>query len=131
MLEILLMDAELTSRIARLILHAEANPFDFQAMKYAHDNKLPIIPQGCDDFEIELPNDIRVVYTVEEHPKGVCKHISISQNNDTPSNSDLLTVLNHFGFTTNLNDKNYYAYIEKCKVNGENCKAVNVIQPLY
>ena len=129
MLEILLMDDDLTAKIAKLIQNAESNHFDFEKMKFAHDNRLPIIPEDCYDFEIELPTNIRVVFTIEEHPKGLCKHISISQDNDTPSNSDLLLILNHFGFTTNLNDKNYYAYIEKCKVNGKNCKAVNVIEP--
>ena len=131
MLEILLMDDELNSRISELILHAEANPFDFDTMKHASDNRLPIIPEGCKDFEIELPLDIRVVYTVEEHPRGICKHISISQNNDTPSNDNLFVVLRHFGFTTNFRDNNAYAYIENCVVNGEKCKAVNVIENLF
>lgn len=131
MLEILLMDGELTSRIAKLILHAEANPFDFDTMKHASENKLPIIPEGCDDFEIILPLDIRVVYTVEEHPKGICKHISISQDMDSPSNDNLLVILNHFGFNTNLKDSKAYAYIENCIVDGVKCKAVNVIENLY
>ena len=131
MLEILLMDAELTSRIARLILHAEANPFDFDTMKHASENRLPIIPEGCNDFEIELPLDIRVVYTVEEHPKGICKHISISQDMDTPSNDNLLVILNHFGFNTNLKDSKAYAYIENCVVDSKKCRAVNVIENLF
>lgn len=131
MLEILLMDDELNSRISELILHAEANPFDFDTMKHASDNRLPIIPEGCNDFEIELPLDIRVVYTVEEHPRGICKHISISQNYNAPSNENLLTVLNHFGFNTNLNNSNSYAYIESCILNDMKCKAVNVIETLF
>ena len=131
MLEILLMDEELTSRIARLILHAEANPFEFEVMKHASENRLPIIPKDCKDFEIELPLDIRVVFTVEEHPRGICKHISVSQNNDTPSHDNLFVILRHFGFNTTLRDNKSYAYIENCVVNGESCRAVNVIENLF
>jgi hypothetical protein len=131
MLEILLMDNELNNKIAELILHAEVNPFDFDTMKHASDNKLPIIPEGCNDFEIELPLGIRVVYTVEEHPRGVCKHISVSQNNDTPSHDNLFVVLRHFGFITTLRDNKSYAYIESCVLNGEKCKAFNVIETLF
>lgn len=131
MLEILLMDDELTSRMARLILHAEANPFEFEVMKHASANRLPIIPEGCKDFEIELPLDIRVVFTVEEHPRGICKHISVSQNGDTPPHDNLFVILRHFGFNTTLRDNKAYAYIESCVVNGQNCRAVNVIENLF
>lgn len=131
MLEILLMDAELNSKIAELILHAEANPFDFDTMKHASENRLPIIPKDCKDFEIELPLDIRVVFTVEEHPRGICKHISISQNGDTPPHDNLFVILKHFGFNTTLRDNKAYAYIENCIVGGEKCRAVNVIENLF
>lgn len=125
------MDDELNSKIADLILYAEANPFDFDTMKHASANRLPIIPKDCKDFEIDLPLDIRVVFTVEEHPIGICKHISISQNHDIPTNNDLFTVLNHFGFVTTLRDNKAYAYVENCIVNGQECKAVNVIENLF
>jgi hypothetical protein len=131
MLEFMSLDSELNNRIADLILNAEANPFTMEVMKHAMENRLPIIPKGCRDFEIELPLDHRVVYTVEEHPIGICKHISISQNNDSPSFDNLLTIISYFGFVTNLQDKKAHAYVENCLVNGEECKAINVIELLF
>ncbi len=131
MLEILLMDEEINQQICDLILYAEANPFDKEQMLFAQNNKTMVIPKETyDNYVIMLPYDIRVVYTVEEHPVGICKHISLSQNNEIPSFDDCVIVLDLFGFV-GFKKQVGYVYPEACTINGEECKALNVIEPLF
>ncbi len=131
MLEILLMDDEINQQIYDLLVYAELNPFTMEQMIEAQQNKTPIIPkENYDNHVIELPYDIRVVYTVEEHPIGVCKHISISQNSDLPKREDYIVILDKFGFNI-LQNKEGYAYSEKCLVDGVECMALNVVEPLF
>lgn len=131
MLEIIFMDNDINTKISDVILHAEANPFSFEVMKNASENNLPIIEKGCDDFEILLPMGYRIIYTVEEHPMGLCRHISVSHNMEQPSFDDLLQILNHFGFKTTIHDEKAYIYGENCMVNGKECIAINVIEKLF
>lgn len=131
MLEILLMDDEISQEINDLLVYAELNSFTMEEMIDAQKNKTPIIPKETyDNYVVILPYDIRVVYTVEEHPIGVCKHISISQNSDLPKREDYIVILDKFGFNI-LQSKEGFAYSEKCLVDGVECKALNIIEPLY
>ena len=131
MLEILLMDEEIQEKIYELLMYAEANPFDNETMEKASKENTPIIPQGNYNYVIELPMGIRVVYTIEEHPIGICRHISISCDNSLPETHHVMLILENFNYDTPLKKGQYHYYHEECHVNGEECKALNVIQKLY
>ena len=131
MLEIIFMDNEVNNRIVEVILYAEANPFSFDVMKHASENKIAIIPEDCTDYQIELPMGYRIIYTVEEHPMGLCRHISMSHEYKIPKITDVLTILDNFGFYTKLQDKEAYTYVEECIVDGNKCKAINVIEKMF
>ena len=131
MLEILLMDDDINQQINDLLVYAELNPFNIEEMVEAQKNKTPIIPKETyDNHVIVLPYDIRVVYTVEEHPIGICKHISISQNGELPKREDYIIILHKFGFNIMIT-KVGYTYAEKCMVNEVLTQALNVVEPLY
>ncbi len=131
MLEILLMDDEINQQINDLLIYAEENSFDIGQMINAQKTQSPIIPKETyDNHVITLPYNIRVIYTVEEHPLGLCKHISMSQNNELPKKEDYILILTRFGFNIQITEVGY-AYTEKCMVNGVECRALNVIEPLF
>lgn len=131
MLEILLMDDDITQQINEMLVYAELNHFNVERMVEAQKTKTPIIPKETyDNHLIILPYDIRVIYTVEEHPIGMCKHISISQNGQMPNREDYILILDKFGFNI-VQSKTGYAYTEKCLVNGVECIALNVVEPLF
>ena len=132
MLELLLMDNDVKNDICHLILHAEINPINYETMVKISKGEVTHPVLDSKDFEIELPNDIRVVYSIEEHPVGICKHISISQAKELPSIGDILLVLDCFSFHTKLDGESAdHHYIEECIVDGKECQAINVIELLY
>ena len=129
MLEVLLMDDEINQQINDLLLYAELNSFNMEQMVDAQKSKTSTIPKDTyDNHVILLPYDIRVVYTVEEHPIGMCKHISISQNGELPKKEDYILILDKFSFNVSQS-KDVYTYSEKCLVDGIECKTLNVIEP--
>ena len=132
MLELLLMDEEIQEKIYKLLVYAETNPFDYDSMLYAYNNNEPIIPMGNNNYEIDLPLEYRVVYTVEEHPMGICRHISISKENKIPEEmEELKLILETFSFSLPMNNGDYHTYKEECVVNGEECTAINFIQKMF
>lgn len=129
MLELLLMDEDVQKVIKQLIKYAEKNVVDYERMVKISLGKIPHPVLDDKKFEIELPNDIRVVFSIEEHPVGMCKHISISQDLQLPIYEDILLVLSYFGFKSKLGDKKVsHDYLEECIVDGKECSAINVIE---
>jgi hypothetical protein len=129
MLELLLMDEDVQKVIKQLIKYAEKNTIDYERMVNISKSNIQHPVLNDKNFEAELPNNIRVVFSIEEHPVGMCKHISISQDLQLPIYEDILLVLSYFGFKSKLGDsKVSHDYLEDCLVDGKECSAINVIE---
>ena len=61
-------------------------------------------PAGnCPDHVIHLPEGFRVVYSIEEQPKGLCHHLSISvDGNLYPSEVAVQEIMKEFGIKTKI-----------------------------
>lgn len=125
MLELLILDEEVQASISKLKNYSEQNVISYEELV----NPMTVIGENP-NYLVELPMGFRVVYSVEEQPMGLCRHLSISVDNQEPSFNDLLIVIGYFGFNTDLLDGKAYRYTEKCMVNGQLCFATNVIEKL-
>ena len=107
-------------------------------IEFAHDNFLDEgqmasimasgwAPGDVDEYSCNLHVGFRVVYTVEKHQMGWCKHLSMSlaKEGRSPSPEAVDMVLEEFGFQGRITkrDKSLYVYLEDKSV-------VNVIEPL-
>ena len=135
MLEILILDDEVQDNIKKLIQYAELNVVSYEVMVDMYNkmkNEEPITPIGDDpNHFIYLPMDIRVAFSIEVHPVGECKHISISSKNGEPNLNDVALVMSYFGFRSDLNGglATCQAYIENYVIDDVEYSAFNVIEP--
>ena len=101
-------------KIRRLIDYAHKHIFDMKKMKKL--TKGNIRPAGeRKEFVIFLPIGFRIVYSLEEHPMGLMKHLSISVEaaGRYPSIEAVIMILKEFGFNSKIGDKNSKIYEEK------------------
>jgi hypothetical protein len=133
MLELILQQEEVRNNINKLVNHAEANVLTYEYMlEQSQKVKLgiPIDSIGSDpNHNIVLPLGFRVVFSIEEHPVGKCRHLSMSKNdneNITPEES--LLIMEYFGFKSNLIDGNAMFYVEQYTIDNVHYKALNIIE---
>lgn len=136
MLELLLLDDEVQKRIKTLIEYADNNPISHEKMieieeKMKRDEPIEGIVGNNPNHSIDLPMNHRAVYSIEFHPIGECRHISISVDNKKPEIGNLRLILDFFGFKSNLEDGKCYAYVESYTVDGVEYSAVNVVEPTF
>lgn len=100
----LILNPETREKISALKEHAEANIVPFSVMKeraeaYAKGSDHPGDGYN-DEFTIEIPECYRVTYTQEEHPMGLCHHISVSipDKGKHPSMNAFAALCMAFGF---------------------------------
>ena len=106
-------------RVKGLIKFAYSNEVSINEMIRIMTFKEP--PKGDDpNFNIDLGNGIRVVFTIEEHPKFVARHISISCKEKIPNHELISEVINLFDFRNELSQ--CFMYPEK--------NAINILEPL-
>ena len=135
MLEILILDDEVQENIKTLIQYAELNVVSYKDMVEMYNkmkNGETVTPIGDDpNHFIYLPLDIRVAYSIEEHPIGECKHISISCKNEEPNFNDVALIMSYFGFSSDFNSElpTCQAYMEKYVIDGVEYSALNIIEP--
>lgn len=135
MLEILILDNEVQENIQKLIQYAELNVVSYDVMVEMHNkmkNEEPITPIGDNpNHFIYLPLDIRVAYSIEIHPVGERKHISISCKNAEPNLDDVVLIMSYFGFRSKLKGglATCQAYMENYVVDGDEYSALNIIEP--
>lgn len=75
----LVIGPEESERIQSLIVYAQKNPYTIEKLKMIKRG-LEIPPGDRQGFSIELPFGFRCVFTIEDHPMGTCRHLSISVN---------------------------------------------------
>jgi len=132
MLELLLLDEKVKSDIKKLMKKAINKPITESIMTSLKDDETEQLGFGK-DFGINISSGHRIVYTIEEHPIGMCKHISISLDEHIPSLDDVDLIISEFDFNANLivPDDNTHVYIEKItdKITGDiKTEAINIIE---
>jgi hypothetical protein len=98
----LVIDNDAKARIASLKAHAERNIISLAEMKKLIETGNVI---GDDDANsIDLFHGFRVVYSLEEHPMGLCHHISISVDTPgkLPNEFAVQAIMDEFGFPLKL-----------------------------
>jgi hypothetical protein len=128
-----LLTQENEKDILNLIKYAEENKLDLAYMdelQMKQRLEIPIETVGDDDKAIiMLPLDFKVVFSIEEHPLGWCRHISISKNGTGNIDMyELVFIMSKFGFTSTLEDGKCYVYSEEYNINGVEYSAVNIIE---
>jgi len=119
----LIIDEQVLGFIKRVSDHAEANRIDFQNMKaIAESIQKPV--GDNDNYVCYLPVGFRVVYSIEEHPLGWCRHLSVSVDTvgKMPSIPAVEMIMREFGFTGTINDQ-LNVWVEKER-------AINVLQKI-
>lgn len=136
MLELLLLDDDVQKKIKTLIEYADNHVVSYDKMVELQEKTE--LEEAIDDaignnpnHSIELPMGHRVAYSIEVHPIGECRHISVSVDNKEPDLDNLRLILDFFGFKTNLEDGKCYAYVESYTVDSREYSAVNVVEPTY
>lgn len=112
-----------------------------RVVKYAFDNKIEretlekmvkkeVAPVGdSPEYTCYLFDGFRVVFSIENHPMGWCRHISISVNSTVkvPSIEAAKMIMEEFGFQTPLED----CYVELEETGDpERPNAIYVIEPI-
>jgi len=136
MLELLLLDDEVQKKIKTLIEYADNHVVSYDKMvelqqKVDSEEAIDDAIGNNPNHSIELPMGYRVAYSIEVHPIGECRHISVSVDDKTPETYDLLLILDFFGFKSNLKDGKCYAYVENYTVDDVEYSAINVIEPKF
>lgn len=101
-----------------LVIDAAAKADIAGVIEYAHDNFLDETlmesimasgwaPGDVDEYSCNIKFGFRVVYTVEKHPGGWCRHLSMSLNKEgrCPSPPAVDMMLEEFGFQGRLAEK--------------------------
>jgi len=118
---LILGDPRVTAIIKRLKDNAHANPIKLEELRRLIDEGKAVgevYPESC----AQLPGGFRVCYTIEEHPEGWCKHISLSvaREGRWPHPAAAALLIAEFGMSAEL-----------CAIyNEEETRAVNFIQPV-
>lgn len=121
----LIVDAEFRAQMEQLRQHAALNPYTMDVM-LDRINKQEPPPGNMEEFRV-MSQGFAIVFTHEEHPMGMVRHLSMSvpTAGKYPHPTVVTAVSQLLGFTRP---------IEECKVYmepiGDNHEAVNIIEPL-
>jgi hypothetical protein len=115
----LIIGKEEKAAIKNLMFYAENNKINLKRMRMIMD-RLLAPPGDNPNFLITLPVGFRVVFTIEQHPGGWHKHLSVSVpgKGHWPSIEAVDMIAQEFGIE---NFKDHYIYPE------EDVEAVNVV----
>jgi len=124
----LLIDAEAKKNIAKVVEHAFANKIQIETLQKMVANELPPIGD-TPEHSCYIFKDFRVVFSIEQHPMGWCRHMSVSVPSDTkvPSIEAIEMLTEEFGFQTPL--RNCHVRIEETG-DPERPRAINVIEAM-
>lgn len=110
-------------KILNLKSYAIDNPVNLETMIQIKNGNVP--PVGdYSQYCICIPKGFKIVYSIEQHPGGWFKHISISVNaKKYPSEEHILAILDKFDFD-DVNSPNVMVYQEHM------ARAINVVQKI-
>ncbi len=113
-------------KIKQVILHANENKLDLKQMISIVNGESH--PVGDDvNFTTILSDSNRIAFSIEEHPHGWCRHISISKNNKPPVMKEAGIILQEFEFDLNVS---MTFYEEEFISNDINIISINWIQKI-
>lgn len=115
--------------IKRIIQNAKWNPTPLETMEKLRKGEAA--PAGDDgDFSTYIPIGIKVVFTHETQPGNIiCKHLSISINNNEKIPTIVITILmSLFDFKNSL--KTCASLGTVWKESFEGVEAINIVEPL-
>lgn len=111
-MNLLKIGEEERATIAKVVAYAEKNRFSKPLMMERLRGK-GVIPGDMEAFKCYIPNGYRCVFTIEEHPMGWAKHLSVSiaDKKKKPHPAAVQMIMKEFGITQALED--CYIYFEE------------------
>lgn len=117
-MQALLINNKVRARIKEVVDWSLANIYALDQVKGMRDGTLPI-PGNRAEQICNIPYGYRVVFSVENHPGGVMKHMSVSiagERGTLPSMESVQLIMDEFGFKTDILEKKihhpFFAKIE-------------------
>lgn len=114
------------AKILSLRKVAERRPISLERMRELASLTREALPQDYNnDRTIEIRGGVRLTFTHEYHPVGLCRHLSVSLDNGFyPPVFLVRAILPLFGFSRRLER----GHIQEEEVDGR--KAINIIEPV-
>lgn len=111
----IIIDENVRANIKAVVERAFANVISLDSLKARIEagertddpsTRNPYVEATQDDMAVFIPAGIKTVFTVEEHPAGVCRHLSVSINRPgyTAPPIALQMLMEEFGFTSKIED---------------------------
>ena len=124
----LLIDNKAKKDIAKVVEHAFANKIQIETLQKMVKNEVPAVGD-LSGYSCYIFKDFRVVFSIEHHPMGWCRHMSISVPSDTklPSVGAVQMIMEEFGFQTPI--RNCHVRVEDTG-DLERPRAVNIIEAM-
>jgi hypothetical protein len=108
----LILDEKTRAAIGRVVEYARAHPYELEQIHQIRDGTLP--PPGDNPEHCCLiPVGFRAAYTLENHPGGLHRHLSVSVDGGPgkmPSVAAVQELMKEFGFKNDLSA--CYVYTE-------------------
>lgn len=122
----LLISPETILKLEKLESYAVLNPFTLSKIKDIMSGK--ISPAGdIPEYSIIVPVGYKIVYSIEEHPVGFARHLSVSSPSKgmVPGEYILNLIMKHLKFDGRVDTLGTYVYTEDVT---EDIKAINVVE---
>jgi len=114
------------SEIERLLFNAQYNIISLEQVKSLIKGELTEIPGDNENFLMFVPPNHKVVYTHEEQPSGVCRHLSVSSDDEYPALPIVEVLLEKFKFINALKD----CIVWRERIGDSDIIAINIMEPL-
>lgn len=113
-MRILIINEAVKEALYTLKKHAEENPFNLDDMLDIM-NKAEKPAGDREGFSCCIPVDFRVVFTIETHPQGLSRHLSVSVPTEgrSPHPEAVKLIMKELGFVCKLEDCTCYLEDEK------------------
>lgn len=122
----LLMGPDQAEALRSVRRHAEAHPVPLAEVFRRYEHREPVLDGAC---ICDLPVGFRVVFTVEQHPAGWTRHLSVSGPTPgrLPNSYAMMTIGRALGMRMMVFDPTAETYFEGPE---KAPYAVNVIEPM-
>lgn len=128
-MRVLAITPEVSALIKEQIKYAEDHRLTIDQLKLMMSNDLHPIGDTVEHV-LDIPDGFRVVYSIDEQPSGLMRHISISIpiSDKGPHPAAINMIIHEYGFKGNAleKDSNLHCYIEDIPDNRR--IAINVMQ---
>ena len=136
-MEVLTIGPQEKNKLGALRKHAKNNVISLETMMQMSDallakGNIQIIPVGLQGPRtIQIPIDFQISYSIEEHPEGKVRHMSVSKRlGESPSLYAVNMILEELGFENRISESgehtNLQLFFEPLNVG----QAINVMEIL-